>query len=134
MTGRGQLLYTSRQRGCTKAGLLVIVDAEGRSFAVWQGRGQEHIGCAVVYDNEKLKFHSGVVAHEILHLLGAGDLYDEYQPAENVAFMEKNYPYEIMFDKGDAPVENLVISPYTAWRVGWTDKKEEWFDKIVSKK
>ena len=125
-----QLLYTSRQRDCSRAALLVIVDADGRSFAGWQGRGEEHMGCAVLYGDDNLQLHSGVVAHELLHLMGAVDLYADYQPAENVAFMEGHYPNEVMFDKDHAPADTLAISPFTAWMVGWNKVKEAWFDRI----
>lgn len=127
-----EILYTSRQRGCSRAALLVVVDASGRSFAGWQARGEEHMGCAVLYGDDNLRLHSGDAAHELLHLMGAVDLYADYQPAENVAFMEENYPNEVMFEKDHMPAKTLEISPYTAWRIGWTDEKEDWFDKIVS--
>lgn len=126
-----ELLYTMKEVGCDKAALLVIVDANGRSFSGWNGKGNEFMGTAVVYGDDGLELQSGVVAHELLHLFGADDLYAPMQNEEVVAFLREHYANEVMF-QDHASADALTISPYTAWRIGWTDEKEDWFDKIVA--
>lgn len=126
-----ELLYTMKEVGCDKAALLVIVDANGRSFSGWNGKGNEFMGTAVVYGDDGLELQSGVVAHELLHLFGADDLYAPMQNEEAVAFLREHYANEVMF-QDHASAETLTISPYTAWRIGWAGKKEDWFDIIVS--
>ena len=126
-----ELLYTKNEVGCDKAALLVIVDANGRSFSGWNGKGNEFMGTAVVYGDDGLELKSGIVAHELLHLFGADDLYAPMQNEEAVAFLREHYPNEVMF-QDHASADTLTVSPYTAWRIGWTDEKEDWFDKIVA--
>ena len=126
-----ELLYTMKEVGCDKAALLVIVDANGRSFSGWNGKSNEFMGTAVVYGDDGLELQSGVVAHELLHLFGADDLYAPMQNEEVVAFLREHYANEVMF-QDHASADALTVSPYTAWRIGWTDEKEDWFDKIVA--
>ena len=126
-----ELLRTKDEIGCDKAALLVIVDAVGRSFAGWSGKGSDFLGTAVLYNEEDNESYSGVIAHELLHLLGADDLYAPIQSEEIASIIQENYPDEVM-SQVFAPADMLTISPYTAWMAGWTDEKEEWFDGIVS--
>lgn len=127
----GELLRTKDEFGCDKVALLVIVNAAGRSFAGWSGKGSDFLGTAVLYHEEDRESHSGVIAHELLHLLGADDLYAPIQSEEIASIIQENYPDEVM-SQVFAPADRLTISPYTAWMVGWTDEKQEWFDGIVS--
>lgn len=90
-----------------KAILLVVVDADGRSFSGWTGPDSEFAGTAVLYSGVEEKLQTGVIAHEIMHLLGAKDLYVPYQSDDVARFIEENYPNEIMFqDNMIAPWSN----------------------------
>lgn len=128
-----ELLRTMRELGCERTGILVIVKGVGRSFAEWHRGETGYLGTAVIYTSDKngSTLLSGVVAHEALHLSGADDLYSPFQADDIVAFFQKEYPHEIMFQSNE-PVETRVVSPYTAWQLGWTDVKEAWFDNVVS--
>lgn len=127
-----ELLYTMREVGCEKTGILVVTKGQGRSFAEWRIGENEYLGTAVLYTSDKrgLDLPTGVIAHEILHLSGADDLYSDCQPAENVAFMHEYYPNEIMLEN-NADASTHAVSPYTAWRLGWQKEKEEWFDDFI---
>lgn len=126
-----KLINAGEEAGCGKVAVLIITDGKGRSFASRQNGESAFMGTAVIYEPHNAELKAGVFAHEILHLFEADDLYQPYQPDENVEFMEEHYPQEVMLS-GHASTDSLVISPYTAWRMGWTDEKEDWFDQFVT--
>ncbi|MCL2158394.1 MAG: hypothetical protein FWH48_03195 [Oscillospiraceae bacterium] len=104
---------------------------------------------AIVFTEDKYGLaYPGVCAHELLHLFGAVDFYQEtvlhgvrqemvdlsnfYRDGvsqEMVDYVKKNYPNEIMstvrkLDENNQPVIDRIekeISPLTAYRIGWLD-------------
>ncbi len=66
------------------------------------------------------------IAHEILHLYGAWDLYGGQVSEEADRFAKENYPYEIMLQVRD-PLKDLDISPLTAWLIGLSPEVKDWF-------
>lgn len=68
-------------------------------------------------------------AHEILHVFGAHDLYRDAEYTEEVTdYIKNHYPHEIMYSvsgsEGANPIKNM-ISPVTAYHLGWVDEIEE---------
>lgn len=124
------LMHAKEGIHCDKAILLVVVDADGRSFSGWTGPDSEFAGTAVLYGGVEEKLQTGVIAHEIMHLLGAKDLYVPYQSDDVARFIEENHPNEIMF-QDNSPVEQLSICPFTLWKIGWITEKEDWFGSIA---
>ena len=108
--------------------LLVLVNNPGTSYAI-------------VYDGmdnpkESVVFFAGeppaVYAHEILHLFGAHDLYQDAEYAKEITdYLYEAYPSEIMRTvtgrKGEIFEEAIVntVSPVTAYHLGWLDEIEE---------
>ncbi|HEX3078252.1 MAG TPA: hypothetical protein VHQ24_15445 [Lachnospiraceae bacterium] len=70
-------------------------------------------------------------AHEILHLFGAIDLYEDACPDEITEYVEETYPLEIMYDTyvegllDDISSGSKVVSPITAYMIGWEDNIDE---------
>lgn len=126
------LEYTMKEIKCGKAALFVNVDADGRSFSGFTRRNTGTIGVAVLYGGVEEELSSGVVAHELLHLLGADDLYAPHQSEDVVNYIKANFPNEIMQTGNYFCLDDLTISPYTAWKMGWTENKEDWFENVVS--
>lgn len=79
-----------------------------------------------------MKAPSGVIMHEILHFFGAKDLYEgQGNPNSDVAEpVRAKWPNEVM-NGGQNEGENLIISPFTEWRLGLTEDKEDWYDDFV---
>lgn len=108
--------------------LLVFVNNPGTSYAI-------------VYDGmdnpkESVVFFAGeppaVYAHEILHLFGAHDLYQDAEYTKEITdYLQEAYPSEIMRTvtgrKGEIFEETIVntVSPVTAYHLGWIDEIEE---------
>lgn len=108
--------------------LLVFVNNPGTSYAI-------------VYDGmdnpkESIVFFAGeppaVYAHEILHLFGAHDLYQDAEYTKEITdYLQEAYPMEIMRTvtgrKGEIFEETIVntVSPVTAYHLGWIDEIEE---------
>lgn len=126
-----KLVSVGKDAGCDKAAVLIIAEGKGRSFAIHRTGELDFIGEAVIYEPHNSKLQAGVFVHEMLHLFGADDLYHPHQSEENVEFIKEHYPGEVMLS-GHAPTESLALSPYTLWRMGWTDEREEWFDAFVA--
>ena len=68
------------------------------------------------------------IAHEILHIFGAWDLYlSSDHDKEQAVFAKIKFPNDIMRETY-RDFEQLEIGPLTAWRVGFSDVKEDWYD------
>lgn len=118
----------TEEYGAEGIALLVFVNNPGTSYAI-------------VYDGtdnpkESVVFFAGeppaVYAHEILHLFGAHDLYQDAEYTKEITdYLQEAYPSEIMRTvtgrKGEIFEEAIVntVSPVTAYHLGWIDEIEE---------
>lgn len=101
-------------------------------------KGSTYAICYDGVDNpqESLVMFAGevpaVYAHEILHLFGAHDLYEDAEYTEEVCeYVKKAYPDEIMYTVKDeegrlnsSEIQN-ELSPITAYHLGWVNYIEE---------
>lgn len=114
-------------------------DAQGIATLIYFNQGGR--AYAICYDGidnpkETLIMYSGetpaVYAHEILHLFGAHDLYRGAEYTDDAcAYVKERYPMELMITVSDhngrenpKAIEN-VISPLTAYHLGWCEAPEE---------
>jgi hypothetical protein len=73
---------------------------------------------------------SASIAHEILHLFDAEDLYETFiQTKENEAIVRRNFPNSIMLRVSEN-INELNVDPLTAWLIRWTETKESWYDSF----
>ena len=127
--------------GCDQSLLLIAINREGRSFAAPDAARllvdftlseDKPEGAYILYSALRTVSPS-MVAHEMLHLFGAMDLYEELGSAldkEKADRIESMYPKEIMRTTS-LPLDEVTVSPLTAWLVGLTEKKEDWFDDFL---
>lgn len=96
---------------------------------------------AIVYDGidnpkESVVLEGGetpaAYAHEILHVFGAHDLYKDAEYTKEVTdYVKKAYPLEIMYTVTDEHGKKYedqivnIVSPITAYHLGWIDYTEE---------
>ncbi len=66
-------------------------------------------------------------AHEILHVFGAHDLYEDAEFTKEVSdYVALTYPREIMYTVTQSGKEiDSVLSPITAYHLGWIDDAED---------
>ncbi|MGN1179634.1 MAG: hypothetical protein ACI4SD_00365 [Suilimivivens sp.] len=66
-------------------------------------------------------------AHEILHVFGAHDLYEDAEFTREVTdYVADTYPNEIMYTvSGNAGRITQTLSPITAYHLGWIEEAEE---------
>ncbi|MBD5546006.1 MAG: hypothetical protein HDQ97_01130 [Lachnospiraceae bacterium] len=120
-------------------GLMEEYDAEGIALLVFVNNPVSSY--AIVYDGIDNPKESVILegeetpaayAHEILHVFGAHDLYKDAEYTKEVTdYVKKAYPLEIMYTvadergrKYDDKIVN-VVSPITAYHLGWIDYTEE---------
>ena len=70
------------------------------------------------------------IAHEILHLFGAWDMYGGQASNAAGEWANKYYPNEIMLQVS-SQLDDLTISPLTAWLVGLTGEYHDWYWNFV---
>ncbi len=114
--------------GC--AAILTVVDKEGVSYAYQETSDEKNfsIELAIVFTNypgQHIDFDdntamAATVAHEILHIFGAKDLYEPELLAEYAAY---KYPRDIMLYEHN--IKLAKIDKYTAYCVGWLDEAPE---------
>lgn len=102
---------------------LICVDKPGRSFAYTVKPGTTAVEGAVVFSSWKdVQTHANVVAHELLHLFGAEDMYEEDGKRTNREKLAYElHPMEIMLNQ-QWNVEENMIGPFTAYAIGWLDE------------
>ena len=64
------------------------------------------------------------IAHNILHLFGAADLYETIyrKSSKSIDFAAEHFPNEIMQDPYGKSIKSLEISDYTKYLIGWDNK------------
>lgn len=131
-SGRHLLEHLLSQTRADAVHMTVFVNSGGRSFAMPAGLYDRkwYLGTSFVYHrwmDGSVQATPCMVAHEILHLYGAWDLYEtgcvtrEQADAATVWF-----PNDVMRWVGD--IGRLEIGPLTAWRVGWASQAEPWYE------
>lgn len=123
--------------------LLEAYDAEGIATCVFVNNAG--ISYAIVYDGtdnvkESLILFTGdyynhgkeetaaAYAHEILHVFGAHDLYEDAEfTGEVTDYVADTYPNEIMLTVSGSGTGKItqIISPVTAYHLGWVSYTEE---------
>lgn len=136
----------SRQ-GVENVLVIVLLNYRGRSCANIFTRGHigyydtnflEGVTIFKAFDNDqRTKMSAGVIAHEILHAFGAWDMYGDQQSGiskEADRFAQSYYPNEIMGRGTYLPLNQIKISPLTAWLTGLsTEYHPEWYWSFMRK-
>lgn len=108
--------------------MIVFVNHKGSTYAICYDGVDNPKESLVMFAEEV----PAVYAHEILHLFGAHDLYEEAEYTEEVCeYVKKAYPDEIMYTVRDqngrlnnSEIQN-ELSPITAYHLGWVSYIEE---------
>ena len=103
--------------------MMIFFAGEGRSYAVTYDGEDIPQETAIIFDGAD----AAVYAHEILHVFGAHDYYEDAEyTADVVQYIKKKYPKEIMLSPQCTEYGiDSVISPVTAYHIGWLDSAKE---------
>ncbi len=113
--------------------VLIIANKKGNGYALPYPKGADKkylVEGTILYkrylDNQSLL--SSSIAHEILHLFGAWDLYETFQqPKSREDKARELFPNDIMH-RVSYDIDELKIDKLTAWLVGISSFKEDWYD------
>lgn len=98
-----------------------------RSTGINASNNLEGIFC-YRFDSNKDELSSYEIAHEVLHLYGAWDLYQTFEVSKQQEQQaERFFSYDIMH-RYSRDIEELIVGPLTAWRIGWTNSYEPWYE------
>lgn len=116
-------LTHKRSKGADNHIVVFYLAAQGRAYANPTNQTRYPLEHCVIHKHEPQNIAEieSVIAHEILHLFGASDLYRD-EPARQEK-LHALYPQEVMHTVG--PLELLNLSDFTAYLVGW---HPEWQD------
>jgi len=134
----------SRQSGFDNIQLLFFAKAGGISYAMRFASNfrkrkffMESVMLFQRYDNDAQMPVAAIIAHEILHLYGAWDLYTTYaQTADRHQKAQELFPDDIMLRVG-YELNHLKVDDLTAWLVGWNKTEQpifEWFRPVDFKR
>ena len=115
--------------------ILIIANAFGTSYALPFGKGydsDDYIEAAVIYREDEVdKICSATIAHEMLHLYGACDLYEtEDEGSSREKKVRKKYPDEIMLEIYYNIYDNTICE-ITAYYIGWHDEHDDWYEELI---
>jgi hypothetical protein len=125
--------WIREHEGCENVIVIVWPNCNGRSFARPYEAGYSpdyFVESTVIFPRfaDGQEECAATIAHETLHLFGAWDLYKCYLTTDTQAQeAERLYPNDIM-RRVAYSFDGLTIGPLTAWRIGWNDRPENYFE------
>ena len=126
--------WVTENTSCKNTHVLIFVKGKGRSYAIpsnsRHNKERYFVEGSVIYQkyNSGRESHSAPIAHEILHLYGAWDLYETFkQSAENAQRAKERFPNSIMLRSSVNNIDILEVDELSAWRVGWNTKPKDWY-------
>jgi len=77
--------------------------------------------------------YPSVIAHNFLHLFGAADLCESVyrKNTKNIQFAAGEFPDAIMQNVYAKNIDDLNISPFTKYLIGWTDTLESKYNELL---
>jgi hypothetical protein len=95
-----------------------------------------------IYDTEDVEFaivsykYAAELAHNFLHLYGAADMHKSaYRRQERkISLLAEMYPNDIMQDPYGKAVNNLELSDYTKYLIGWKDELDPELEILMTDK
>jgi len=131
-----------KKTGATNVQVLIFIkDRAGRSYAMASSdkmdKEEYFVEGAVLFEkqNDDTDLYSSVIAHEILHIYGAWDLYGTFQTEGDEEKLKKHNEYlgkSIML-KTPENIDHSKVDILTAWLVGWNKDPEPWFESFEPK-
>ena len=73
---------------------------------------------------------AGSIAHEILHLFGAWDLYMTHTQTSEVEEKAKIIFFDSIMHRMSFNLNDLIVDELTAWLIGWHNNPEYWFESF----
>lgn len=137
--GRKFVKWVKKHTDCTGCLVLIVANQPGRGYSMAYNNAYDKkmyfLEGSMMYNS----FENGQpecaasIAHELCHLFGAEDLYATFiQTEENEARARELFPDDIML-KVSYDISTLKIDRLTAWLVGLTDEKEDWYEDFLYK-
>ncbi len=80
--------------------------------------------------------YSSDIAHNLLHLFGAADLYETpfRRSKKKIEFAKEEFPSEIMHDPYGKSLDQLNISEFTKYLIGWNNNLESKYKTLLKDK
>lgn len=119
---------------CSNVAVLIIINNNGWSCANQYSTAHTLYGYESYFLENAFIFRtvdgvpcsSQTIAHELLHLFGAWDMYEPQVSAAAAGWARTYYPNEIMLTISK-PLEEQTISPLTAWLTGLSTSYQDWY-------
>lgn len=101
---------------------ILYFNTRGRAYAICYDGEDIEEETLIVYNNSE----ASVFAHEMLHLFGAHDYYEDAEYSEEaVKYIKKQYPNDIMLSVSKGNSIGNTIGRLTAYHLGWIDEIED---------
>jgi hypothetical protein len=130
--------FIIKKFGC-KGGILVKLYIKGIGFcfanATYQSNSQvDRLETVVLCEkhSESMELYPASIAHETLHLFGAWDLYNVHGDAADIEAKAKEMLTNSIMLHSTSKINNHVIDELTAWRVGLTSVKKDWYMDLLA--
>ena len=139
--GQAVVDFARQKAGCDQSLVLVFGNVRGRSYACQASspeRRKENVlpaleACCLLRPTENSLVTPSIIAHEMLHLFGAWDLYKYYLDVDNnhddsnrAMRAQQMFPNSIMLT-GHHSIDQLVIDEVNAWLVGLKEEGKDWY-------
>jgi len=126
--------WAARYKQCDHVVVLIYANVSGigysMSFAEGMSRDLYFLEGMLLYrdypDSNELAAAS--IAHETLHLFGAWDLYETFEQTADRARKAAQLFGDDVMHRTSYDIEELEVGELSAWRVGWHDKPETYFE------
>ena len=130
--------FVINNTNCNNALVLVAAKGKGRSYAIacefntgdLLYRELHFVEGVMLYEHyeDGNEVPSSGIAHELLHLFGAWDLYENFMQSKAIEELALHlFPNSIML-RISQNINELFIDPVTAWLIGWNKNPESWYD------
>jgi len=122
--------YTS----CENLQVIIFVKGEGNGYAMAcsteMDKEKYFVEGAVLYEkyNGGGKLAASSIAHEVMHLYGAWDLYKTFSQTQDREDKARQlFPNSIML-RTSYDADELEVDALTAWLIGWNKEPKDWYE------